>query len=192
MADKFPSAKVIGIDLSLPPPEARPDNVDFMIDDATSGWEYSNKFDFVHIRGLFGSIADWPALYAQAFKNLNAGGYLEQVEWSVRMKSVDGTLDRNPVLVQWSQNALLLGEQSGKTCEIAEQMEGLIHQAGFVDVVRKTYKWPVGAWSSDPRSKTIGHWNLKNWEEGMEGWALALYTRVFGVGTCVSYTSCAG
>jgi hypothetical protein len=25
-------------------------------------------FDYVHIRALFGSISDWPALYKQAYK----------------------------------------------------------------------------------------------------------------------------
>ena len=29
--------------------------------------------------------------------------------------------------------------------------------------------------------KDIGRWNLLNWEEGMEGWVLASYTRVLKV-----------
>lgn len=60
-------------------------------------------------------------------------------------------------------------------------MAGLIKEAGFVDVVEKRFKWPIGPWSSDPRLKEIGRWNLLNWEEGMEGWVIAPYTRVLGV-----------
>lgn len=57
----------------------------------------------------------------------------------------------------------------------------MISSAGFVDVVEKRFKWPIGPWSSDPRLKEIGRWNLLNWEEGMEGWVIAPYTRVLGV-----------
>lgn len=57
----------------------------------------------------------------------------------------------------------------------------MITSAGFVDVVEKRFKWPIGPWSSDPRLKEIGRWNLLNWEEGMEGWVIAPYTRVLGV-----------
>ena len=71
---------------------------------------------------------------------------------------------------------------TGKTFEIAENMAGLVREAGFEDVVEKRFKWPVGPWSTDPKLKEIGRWNLLNWEEGMEGWVMAAYTRVLGVG----------
>jgi hypothetical protein len=60
-------------------------------------------------------------------------------------------------------------------------MAGHIADAGFVDVVERRFKWPIGPWSSDSRLKEIGRWNLLNWEEGMEGWVIAPYTRVLGV-----------
>lgn len=65
-------------------------------------------------------------------------------------------------------------------------MAGLMREAGFVDVVEKRFKWPIGPWSSDPKLKEIGRWNLLNWEEGMEGWVMAAYTRVLGVGPRLS------
>lgn len=73
------------------------------------------------------------------------------------------------------------GRRLKKTFKIAEEMAGMITSAGFVDVVEKRFKWPIGPWSSDPRLKEIGRWNLLNWEEGMEGWVIAPYTRVLGV-----------
>lgn len=160
----------------------QPENVKFEVDDACSAWVYpEDHFDFVHIRGLFGSVADWPALYREAFKHIKPGGYIEQVEWSVHNRSIHGPLDPDSVLARWSQYAVQIGNTSGKTFEIAENMAGHIRDAGFVDVFEKRYKWPVGPWSSDPRMKDIGRWNLLNWEEGMEGWVMAVYTRVLGV-----------
>ena len=181
VADKFPECKVIGVDFSNPPSGAQPENLEFIVEDATSEWVYDDNFDFVHIRGLFGSIADWPALYSQIYQHLHPGGWLEQMEWSVHTKSDDGTLDPSTELGSWGPRAAALADLNGKTAEIAERMAGLIREAGFVDIVEKRYKWPIGSWSSDPVSKKIGHWNIKNWDEGMEGWTMALYTRKAGV-----------
>ena len=183
IADKFPDAQVIGTDLSpIAPGSMQPDNVTFEIDDCCSEWVYpDDHFDLVHIRGLFGSIADWPKLYREAFRHLRPGGYIEQVEWSVHNRSSDGTLSPNSVLARWSQYAVRTGTMTGKTFEIAENMADLMREAGFVDVVEKRFKWPIGPWSSDPKLKDIGRWNLLNWEEGMEGWVMAAYTRVLGV-----------
>lgn len=66
-------------------------------------------------------------------------------------------------------------------------MADLIRSAGFVDVVERVYKWPIGPWSADPKLKELGRWNLLNWEEGMEGWLLAVYTRVLGVSASCSF-----
>lgn len=102
-------------------------------------------------------------------------------------RSPDSTLSPSSVLAKWSQIAVQIGTLTGKTFEIAENMAGLIREAGFVDVVEKRYRWPIGPWSSDPRLKELGRWNLLNWEEGMEGWILANYTRVLGVGCILPY-----
>lgn len=104
------------------------------------------------------------------------------MEWSIHQKSDDGTLAYDSPLAQWGRDAIALCDEIGKTAEIAEKMGGLIRDAGFVDIYERKYKWPIGTWSSDPNSKKIGHWNLRqNWEQGLEGWAMALYTRIWGV-----------
>ena len=53
-----------GIDLSPVQPTTQP-NVTFEIDDITSEWTHPRKFDFIHIRFLWGSVADWQQLYKQ-------------------------------------------------------------------------------------------------------------------------------
>lgn len=40
-----------------------------MIDDCTQAWSFpKDHFDLVHIRALFGSVADWPAFYKEAYE----------------------------------------------------------------------------------------------------------------------------
>ena len=46
-----------------------PPNCRFELDDAKLEWTYAaDRFDFVHLRCLFGSIKDWPALYREVYK----------------------------------------------------------------------------------------------------------------------------
>ena len=85
------------------------------------------------------------------------------------------------MLARWGHNAVQAGTLTGKTFEIAENMAGLIREAGFEEVVERRFKWPIGPRSSDAKLKEIGRWNLLNWEEGMEGWVMAAYTRGLGV-----------
>jgi len=68
-ADEHPSTAVLGTDLSPIQPSLVPPNCRFEVEDATDEWVYPpDCFDFVHIRSLFGSIEDWPALYQQAYQ----------------------------------------------------------------------------------------------------------------------------
>ncbi|KAK8198607.1 hypothetical protein M8818_006474 [Zalaria obscura] len=181
VADQNPQAEVLATDLSPIQATFMPPNLQFEIDDCCSTWVYpENHFDFIHLRGLFGSIADWPTLYEQCYKHLEPGGYIEQLEVSVTNYAADDDTPVPEVLKVWSDNADEVSKRSGKTWSIAETMPTLIREAGFVDVVEKTYKWPIGPWSSDPKLKELGRWNLLNWEEGMEGWIMACYTRVLG------------
>ncbi|KKY20503.1 hypothetical protein UCDDS831_g04550 [Diplodia seriata] len=44
------------------------------------GWNFSEPFDFVHVRDLKGAFRDWRAVYREAFISLAPGGLLEVVE----------------------------------------------------------------------------------------------------------------
>lgn len=67
-ADLHPEATVIGTDLSPIQPNWVPPNLSFEMNDCCKPWQFGQKFDFIHIRVLTGSVADWPAFYAEAFK----------------------------------------------------------------------------------------------------------------------------
>jgi hypothetical protein len=70
-ADLHPSAKVIGTDLSPIQPTWVPPNVQFEVDDCTDEWVHEkDSFDYIHIRGMYGSIADWDALYKTIYRSV--------------------------------------------------------------------------------------------------------------------------
>ncbi|KAF2176547.1 S-adenosyl-L-methionine-dependent methyltransferase [Zopfia rhizophila CBS 207.26] len=62
----------------------------------------------------------------------------------------------------------------------AEDSKDLMEQAGFANVTYRTFKWPIGPWPKDPKLKEIGAYNRLDWEEGIERWAMYLFTKCLG------------
>ncbi|KAL2868724.1 class I SAM-dependent methyltransferase [Aspergillus lucknowensis] len=180
-ADECPSAEVIGTDLSPIQPSFVPPNVRFEIDDATDNWVYpENHFDLVHVRSLYGAVADWPAFYRNALKTLRPGGWFDQLEMSIQFRSDDGSVTDDHVLAVWSKTFIEAGEKFGKTFQIAERAKEFMQEAGFGNVTERRFKLPIGPWSKDGKLKKLGMWNLIHCERSIEGWAMALLTRVMG------------
>lgn len=70
VAERFPDSRVVGIDLTPHPRSIHP-NCSYMLSDASEEWildDPTMKFDLAHIRSLFGSVGDWPALYKNCFE----------------------------------------------------------------------------------------------------------------------------
>jgi hypothetical protein len=51
-------------------------------------------------------------------------------------------------------------EITGRTFEISEQMKERIDRSGFVNVVEKTFKTPIGGWPADPKLQKLGQYAL--------------------------------
>lgn len=68
-AEAYPNTATIGTDLSPIQPNTRPPNLSFEIDDCCSDWVYpKDHFDYIHIRLLYGSVADWPKFYKDCYE----------------------------------------------------------------------------------------------------------------------------
>lgn len=149
-ADAHEHAEVNGIDLSPIQPSSIPPNCHFILDNIEDPWtEPDDHFSFVHIRCLMGAIKDWPALYRQAFRKTQPGGYIEHLEMSMKFKSDDVLLSEDHLLTKWSQTIIDSGERIGKTFVVADRAKEWITSAGFEDVEARWYKLPVGAWPKD-------------------------------------------
>lgn len=68
IGDTYPSAEIIGIDLSPTQPIMVPPNVQFEIDDIEEDWTFRRPFDYIHSRYMAGAIQDWPRLMEQCFQ----------------------------------------------------------------------------------------------------------------------------
>lgn len=95
-------------------------------------------------------------------------------------KSEDGSV-AGTSLESWGPLAWECGDKFGKSFKIAEESKELMEQAGFVNVSRHTFKWPIGTWPMDKKMKEIGAYNRLGWDEGINGWAMFLFTNLLGV-----------
>lgn len=88
MADKFPEAEVIGVDITPTQPGWVPPNLKFQLDDVQQDWTFEEaSFDFIHVRYMHGAISDWPRLYSQMYKFLKPGGWFQHIEPNVHLRA---------------------------------------------------------------------------------------------------------
>ncbi|KAM5385741.1 hypothetical protein ACJZ2D_000940 [Fusarium nematophilum] len=184
MADMFPSAHVIGIDISPTQPSWVPPNVSFQIDDAQLDWTFEpESFDFIHIRALHGAIGDWPKLYNQLYKFLKPGGWFQHMEpgLALRCDNPAITMDKNHVFKQWAQLFYDAGERLGRTFDITDKkMEGWAHEAGFTGIVPKTFKLPYGGWPRDKKLKELGRYVNYYMDMSLGGFATYPMSQILG------------
>lgn len=105
------------------------------------------------------------------------GGWVDQQEMSVEFKSDDGSLHYHHPLQRWSRLMLQAGEISGKTFRVVNQVRDRLIGAGFVDVMERRHKVPVGSWSKDPKVKALGQLNLEQIRAGIDGWTIMPFMR---------------
>jgi SAM-dependent methyltransferase len=141
-ADSFPSAEVIGTDLSPIQPSWIPPNLRFLVDDAESQWLFSatRPFDFIHARDLGGAIADWPRLLRQAREHLRPGGWVELQEFEVTLKSDDESMRLAPTLCEFLGRLHQASEAFHRPMNIAEGHRQRLIEAGFEEVRDEMYK----------------------------------------------------
>lgn len=126
------------------------------IDDCTQEWTFApNSLDYVHIRFLSGCIADWAALFKQAYKCLKPGGLIESMEPSANIESDDETVEESSAMGQWGKIFIEGGQKIGRTFTVFQDnvQSKSLEEAGFVDLHEHQYKVRVLQVHSTPASK---------------------------------------
>ena len=85
---------------------------------------------------LFGSVADWDALFANAYRVCRPGGWVESAEPSVICRSDHVEIPKSSALRQWTDIFLEGAKKSGQSFTVVEddlQVKGM-QAAGFVDI----------------------------------------------------------
>jgi len=181
VGDQYPSAKVIGTDLSPIQPAFVPPNVQFEIEDATEfPWSFhDDSMDLVHSRIANGFvIREWKAFCQESFRTTKPGGWLECQEFDLTAFSDDGTVPPDGAIQQWCE---LMNEgalKGGINLHVSgAQIKEAMEKAGFKNIKVTDYKLPIGLWPADARLREAGKYALGAMFYGLQGISLAIFTR---------------
>jgi len=181
MADKYPTAEIIGTDLSPIQPKWIPPNIRFQVSDFESEWTFGRAtFDLIHLRMGIGSISSYRALYRKVFEHLKPHyGWFEYVDFDITPYSDDGSLTTSHALYRWTQNIFDATAAAGKPLRYEHRTRELLREAGFVDIQEVVVKVPINPTNlQDPHHKELARWYNLGVAEGLEAMSLGPLCRV--------------
>ncbi|KEZ41786.1 hypothetical protein SAPIO_CDS6767 [Scedosporium apiospermum] len=121
-ADDNPNVEVIGTDISPVQPQWVPPNLRFEIEDFTKEWTFApESVDYIHLRWLLGSVADWDAFFKEAARTLKSGGIVESHEPQCHIESEDGSVKEDSALAKWGPMFVKAGESWGRPFDIIDK-----------------------------------------------------------------------
>ncbi|KAK2045211.1 methyltransferase [Colletotrichum somersetense] len=180
MGDEYPSATVLGVDLSPIQPEWVPPNVKFEVDDVESPWLYpANHFDYIHSRHTVMAIKDWPVLSQRAFEHLKPGGWIELQEIHHCPMSARNSLSAaHPVAQYWGHVVKGLSNLGiDLNAAAGERFPNMMREAGFINVTERVFHVPIGTWPRNRVLKTVGMYWRTILLDGLQAIALGPFTR---------------
>ncbi|KAI9706612.1 MAG: hypothetical protein M1836_003621 [Candelina mexicana] len=181
MADKYPSAEVVGTDLSPVQSDWVPPNLTFEIDDAEQPWLHKpNSYDLINIRFMFLAIKDFPKLIRNAYDTLKPGAWIELSELNINPRSYDAQMPDPSQILLWIDYLRQAATAMGFDMQIARKFKGMVIEAGFEEVTEEILEVPWGIWPKDQRLKEIGFWHKEQLKQGLQGIAMGLLTRSLG------------
>ncbi|KAL4951163.1 S-adenosyl-L-methionine-dependent methyltransferase [Aspergillus filifer] len=180
-ADKYPSAEVLGTDLSPVQPSFVPPNLEFQVDNFEDDWTFrQNSFDLIHSRLLLASVSDYPALFRKALGALKPGGYLEMQDIDPGFECDDDSIPDDSSALYWSKLFFEGCEKIGHRIPAPEEYKTMMEEAGFVDVKLRIMKRPTNVWAKEKHMKRLGLYTLTNHLNGLHAFTIGLFTRVLG------------
>lgn len=122
-----------------------PPNCQFRIDDVEEEWIYSHPFDYIHGRALVSCFRDPPSVLASIYSNLSPGGYFEFQDPILPLRSIDGSLSGTS-LDAFQDSCMEAATILGRPWTNGNNYGRWMREAGFVDVVEKSYYWATNGW----------------------------------------------
>ncbi|KAK4505574.1 hypothetical protein PRZ48_003537 [Zasmidium cellare] len=191
MAEDYPSAFIIGMDVSPIQPKNKPANVEWITQDMESEWPYpEDYFDFVHLSLVHGCVADWNKMMAKIVKYLTPGGWVEHQEFSLcRQYLVDEhdkplpmteNIDELQPVFKWNRLLDQAATKRGRAIQLGPHLKRFQKDAGLAQVTERVFAHKYGTWPPDPRERSLGARTMLSAISGMEGFTTILFTKVLG------------
>ncbi|KAF2463708.1 uncharacterized protein BDR25DRAFT_272613 [Lindgomyces ingoldianus] len=164
--------------------------------EAQLGWHFSEPYDLIHLRNLKGTFAYWEDVYAEIYKNLSPGGWIEVGDYEIVLPEMINSPD-DPGVVSSSKagkrplthefalpcirrlylSMMQASFKSGRPLGSYYMHPTYLEDAGFKDVTTTYVNVPVGTWPEDEEQKKIGKMFLVVFMESLEPHCLRLLTK---------------
>lgn len=142
----YPSAEIVGLDLSPIQPFMVPPNVRFLVDDIEDEWMDRGGYDFINLRHSCMYLKDMDKLINNSYAHLKEGGWLEITDYCTFIRCDDGTMPPGHPVAQVARmmhQCLLNYGMNGYTINELEQK---YKNAGFKNIQCRVVKTPIGPW----------------------------------------------
>ncbi|KAG6224579.1 hypothetical protein E4U26_003620 [Claviceps purpurea] len=166
VGDRYPSAKVRGIDIAPIQPEWVPPNVSFLVDDCELDW-IERDVDLAHFRFMIVVLKNPSKVLGHAYESLRPGGWIELQELLPTPLCDDGTMpDDDPVkyLCELVEKAY---EKFGMRATLPAELESYLQEAGFENIHCQMMKVPIGPWAKDRNMRILGLYQKTVFVEGL-------------------------
>jgi len=156
VADRFPNAQVTGIDLSPIQPAWTPPNVEFFVDDIEDEWITGHDFSLVHARHVLPFLKDPAGLVRRSFDHLLPGGWIESQDIGHLVCCDDDTMPEEYPIAKLFHHITTAWGKLGADLRVGPKLEGMMREAGCVNVQTRRFKIPIGTWMRKPKEKELG------------------------------------
>jgi len=181
-AEQYPTAHVIGTDLSPIQPDFIPPNCHFEVSDFEEPWTYTQKFDYIHGRALTTCMRDPRVVLRSAFNALEPGGWLELQDPTMPFLSVDDSLEGTAVQ-KWMNLICTAGVKLGRSWVNSRNYKGWMEDIGFVDVVEIHFPWALNTWPRGKKEKLVALWMQQDLLDGLQGFSMRALVKGLGWST---------
>ncbi|KAF2758776.1 methyltransferase LaeA [Pseudovirgaria hyperparasitica] len=185
IADAYPEAEVIGVDLSNIQPAQIAPNLQFRVPFDYEGalWTLGeNSFDLIHLQMACGSVSNWNELYNKIYRHLTPGsGWIEHIEMDLTPRCDDGSLPASSHIRSWYNYLVDATSRASKPIAYNQYTRQSLAAAGFIDISERVIRVPYNRWPTDPRERKIADWHT--WTladetcQGLEALSMAPFTR---------------
>ena len=189
MAEIYPDAECLGVDLHHMGPPSVLDNVTLRGNmDYETPWSLGERsWDLIHLQCALGSVSSWEQLYQKVMRHLKPGtGWFESVEIDLTPRCDDGSLQEG-MLSQWWGYISQVYSVLSRPIVYNQNTGADLERAGFIDIRHEQYLLPLNGWPLDRKDHKAGMWYniaLSAGENntggyGMDAISLAPLTRVY-------------
>ncbi|KAF2736910.1 hypothetical protein EJ04DRAFT_488903 [Polyplosphaeria fusca] len=163
--------------------------------EAQPGWHFSQPFDLIHLRAMRGSFAYWEDVYAEIYKNLNPGGWIEIADLELVLPEMTNSASTpgessadNPrsqaainhpfaAITKLYMSMMQASYKSGRPLGTFYMHPTYLEDAGFKDIQTTQVNVPVGQWPDTEEQRKVGKMFLVILMESLEPHSMRLLTR---------------